>query len=156
MSLLTVLGLRPVNASVVQGRAAATPLPARPQPQTRLLPDWDAAATTAGAQVAKLQVALRQHPHPLAARIADAGLSTLVARVQGSLHATLAAFDKASSIERESLRPQVAEQVRGVRARMKAEKVLPLLDSNPVGILVTVSDGLEDALAKIEASLSTR
>ena len=151
MSLLNVLGLRPTAA---RSAAAAKPLPAESPAPGRLLPDWDAAAAAAAAQIAKLQVALRQHSHPMAPRIADAGLSALVGRVQGGLQGVLAAFDKASSGERESLRPQVAQQVLGVRARMKAEKVLPLLDSNPVGILVTVSDGLEDALSRIEAAVS--
>ena len=140
MNLLKVLGLRPIGAAS--------------RPQSRLLPDWDAAAAIAAAQIAKLQVALRQHAHPMAAGIANAGLPTLVAKLQGDLRETLLAFDKSSADERGALARQVSDEVRAARARIKAEEMLPLLQSNPLGILVTVGDTLEDALSQMDHAVS--
>jgi hypothetical protein len=123
-------------------------------PAPKALPVWTAAKDEVAAQIAKLQTAFRNTGRPLALRVADKALTGLTQRLQvghqAALQAALIEFDNASVDKR----AQAAAKLRTATGNMKrflaTDPMLPLLEENPLGVLVTIRSTLTTALITFE------
>lgn len=117
---------------------------------TKALPIWTAAKDQVGMQLGKLQTAFRGTGDPLAIEIADKGLNALTRRLQVGLQAALIGFDGAPPEQRGA----AAARLRSATAEMKqfldSDPVLPMLEANPCGVLVTIRSSLGTALRGVE------
>ena len=147
MGLLSTLGLQRPASWSHEPAADRAPLASS---GAKALPVWTAAKDEVGAQLGKLQAAFRKTGDPLAIAIADKGLNALTQRLQVGLQKALIGFDSAPAAQRSA----AAASLRAAAAEMKSflatNPVLPMLEANPCGVLVTIRSSLGTALEGVE------
>lgn len=141
MGLLSVLGLtRPASWN--------TPAPT--------LPIWTEAKDSVGAQLNKLQTVLRNTGNPIAMEIADKGLHAITKRLQVGLQAALIGFDTAPPQDRPAAAAKLRAAMAGMKQFLATDEVLPNLEANPFGVMVTIRSSLETALAAVERAAAAK
>jgi hypothetical protein len=137
-----------LREAIDAGGAAAKPA------GRKSLPTWIDAKEEAGAQIGKLQEAMRGLGHPLFARLADQGLNGITGRLQVGLQVALTELDGASGEARVKAQQKARGAVADLRSFLSTDPVLPLLEDNPLGVPVTLRAGLSHALDTIDAVIA--
>ena len=120
---------------------------------TKAMPIWTAAKDQVGAQLGKLQVAFRNTGDPLAIAIADKGLNALTQRLQVGLQAALMGFDSAPPGQRGAAAAKLRAAAAEMQQFLANDPVLPMLEANPCGVLVTIRSSLGSALSGVERAI---
>ncbi|TNJ46809.1 hypothetical protein [Phaeobacter sp. B1627] len=142
------------QALAEHGRTAAAAGGAGGSSGARLLPIWQSARESVDVQFSALQAAMRSRTHPLFQRVADAGFNGITGNRLVRLQAALMDMDTAT----EATRATALKNLRKARSDMleflKSDKLLPLLETNPLGVKVNVRSTLARALKSIDLSLA--
>jgi hypothetical protein len=137
---------------------AASPAPAHAGPEatapTKTLAIWQQAKDAVGAQIAKLQAALRQTKEPKFLRIADLGMNGITKRLQVGLHVALLEFDQGSGAARAKARSKAEALVADFQKFLQSNPEVQLVDENPFGVAVTIRASLGKALDGIAQALA--
>jgi hypothetical protein len=115
---------------------------------------WQEARDVVGEQLSALDRALRDTGHPLMIRVADQGLNALTKRLQVGMQVALMDYDGAAEPVRDKAARRVRAAMGEYRTFLRENAVLPMLQSNPLGIDIDISGTLGTALDRIEESLA--
>ena len=123
-------------------------------PEARPLEIWRDAKDLAGVEIGKLQEALRAKKLPLFHKIADQGLNGITGRLQVGLQVALMDLNGKSGDALTAAKDKARKAVTDFRGFLGSDPTLPLLESNPLGVTITLRSSLPRALDAIENSLA--
>lgn len=116
---------------------------------------WTKAKQKVDLDVNKLRAAMRKYNDPNAARIADEALTGLTNDLQGALISSLAELARAKPEKEQDARKAAQAAVKDCRkALQNNKKGIDLLENNPFGVPIEISQVLEQAFVEIDAGLS--
>jgi hypothetical protein len=130
------------------------PAPRPSSPWQPTLPRWRNAREQVGEQIGKVQSFLKGVADPLAHRVADQGLNGLTQKLEVGLEVALMELDNANDETRPAAQAQAQVGVAALRRLLQTHPALPLLDSNPFGISVSIRSTLGSALDDLEKALT--
>lgn len=111
---------------------------------------WRDAREEVGAQIARLQDAMRGTDHPVLKRIADRGLNAITGRLQVGLQVALMELDRPDAGgAAQTARAALAD----MRGFLQSDRIVPLLEANPLGVAVSIRAPLTAAIEAIERRL---
>lgn len=111
---------------------------------------WPEALEATGLQIGRLQTVFRATGDPLAAEIADKSLNGLTGQLRTSLQVALFELEGASGPQLSQALRRLREACSSMREFLEADPVLPLLESNPFGVLITIRERLGAALTTLD------
>ena len=123
-------------------------------PEVMPLEIWRDAKDLAGVEIGKLQEALRAKKLPLFHKIADQGLNGITGRLQVGLQVALMDLNGKSGDALTAAKDKARKAVTDFRGFLGSDPTLPLLESNPLGVTITLRSSLPRALDAIENSLA--
>ena len=136
---------------VLRGAASGT---GSVRPVAKVLPLWADAREATGVQIGQLQGHLQDSGLPLFERIADKGLHGVTEGQLVAMQVALMTYDAAAPPAREAALTRLRAAVAAMRAFLASNPVLPLLETNPFGVEVTVRDTLSGALDAIDTAIA--
>lgn len=113
---------------------------------------WPDALEDVNAQLSRLGKALRATGEPLGQQIADQGLSALTGRLRVGLQAALVDLESARPHQRAAAAGRARAAAQSMQRFLDTDPVLPLLESNPFGVMLTVRSRLTVALRAIDTA----
>lgn len=113
---------------------------------------WPDALEEVNAQLSRLGKALRATGEPLGQQIADQGLSALTGRLRVGLQAALIDLESARPHQRAAAAGKARAAAQSMQRFLDTDPVLPLLESNPFGVMFTVRSRLTVALRAIDTA----
>lgn len=113
---------------------------------------WPDALEEVNAQLSRLGKALRATGEPLGQQIADQGLSALTGRLRVGLQAALIDLESARPHQRAAAAGKARAAAQSMQRFLDSDPVLPLLESNPFGVMLTVRSRLTVALRAIDTA----
>jgi hypothetical protein len=119
-----------------------------------VLPIWTEARQTVDTALDSLDAALRKVGHPDFDRIAGAGLARIRKQLNAGPAKALAALDAAPQDAWEARAKPARRVIAALRNVLSANRALPLLDANPLGVQPALTATLSAAIAGIEARLA--
>ncbi len=122
-------------------------------PSPRLVPIWRDAREAVDKQLGDLQAAMRAKPKPLFQRIADVGFNGITKNELVAMQTALVELDAASGPARETAQQKFATARNNMLALLKDNKLLPLLESNPLGVTVQVRATLARAIKSLDQAV---
>lgn len=136
------------------GAELAADLPPQTDTSDKVLPIWRDAKERVDNQLNALHNAMRARDKPVLTRIADAGLHGITDGQLTAVQTALMDYDNATGESRTEARQKLATATAGMRKFLKDNPILPLLDSNPLGVNVSVRLILAQALKSIDGTVS--
>lgn len=115
---------------------------------------WRDARDRANDQIGKLQGAMRGTRHPVFVRVADQGLNGVTGRLQVGLQVALMEVDAATGPARAQARAKALSALEEFRSFLASDPVVPLLEANPMKVVVDLRGNLGQACTAIEQALS--
>jgi hypothetical protein len=125
----------------------------RPGVTAKPLQTWADAKEAAGVQIGRLQAAVRGLDHPLLL-LADKDLNGITGRLQVGLQLALTEVESTEGAARNKAREKARAAIADFRDFLRTDRVLPLVEDNPLGVTVTLRADLGQALEVIEQALA--
>lgn len=111
---------------------------------------WPDALDEINAQINKLQRALQATQNPLGLAMADQGMNALTGRLKVGLQVALMELDQAPPERCEVATRKVRTAAGAMQRFLDTDPVLPLLENNPFGVMLTLRSRLGTALSTIQ------
>lgn len=111
---------------------------------------WPEALDEVNAQISKLQRALQATQAPLGLAMADQGMNALTGRLKVGLQVALMELDQAPPDRCEAAARKVRTAAAAMQQFLDTDPVLPLLENNPFGVMLTLRSRLGTALSTIQ------
>lgn len=120
--------------------------PAEPGPLT---PVWTQATSIANAQLVALLKALNATGFDIMKKVAQSGIDKLTDGPAAEVAKAVAAYDKTGA----DAAPALRNATKAMRAKLDSDRVIAALDSNPIGMPVSLRATFGSALDRIDAAL---